>query len=407
MSAPADYIIFGGTHVGIRLAERLVERGGRVRLIAPSFPVRQTEPRWEQVCSDYLLPAGLGEARLVYVVTDQDKLNIRLVLAVSRQCPGTRIVGALTNTRLGERLQEQLKNFSFVNPPELAAGRFVEALYASRLKPLKAPAVSTAVPEEPDRWRPDPLILRAVAVIALIGILATWYFHEAENLRWIDSVYFVVTMMATVGFGDISLRDSSTLSKIVGIAVMVASVVNTAVVFALITDSLLKKRLVLSFGRRRMRASGHIVVVGVGTVGLRVVEELMKRGESVVVIESQENGRNMPAIYAKRIPALLGDARTERVLRDVGLLRAKALLSMTSDDLINLEIGLNARLLRPELRLVLRIFDQELAGALREQLDIHFAFSMSAIAAEALARFAEPAAITGAANLSLHPQTPE
>ena len=407
MRAPADYIIFGGTHIGIRLAERLVERGGRVRLIAPLFPAGRPEPRWEQSCSDYVLPEDFGAAQLVYIVTDEDKLNIRLALAVRRQCPKVRLIVALTNSRLGERLREQLNDFSFVNPPELAAGHFVEAINAPRPTPLKVSAVASHVLEEQERWRPDPLILRAVAVIVAIGLAATGYFHVAEHLRWIDAIYFVVTMMATVGFGDISLRDSSTLSKLVGIAVMVASVVNTAVVFALITDSLLKKRLVLSFGRRRVRASGHIVVVGVGTVGLRVVEELQARGESVVVIESQESGRNMPAIYAKRIPALLGDARTERVLRDADLPRAKALLSVTSDDLINLEVGLNARLLRPELRLVLRIFDQELAGALREQLDVHFAFSMSAIAAEALTRFAFPDPLPGTINSSLPFKTPE
>ena len=399
MGAPADFIIFGSTHVGIRLAERLVERGGRVRLISPAPVVGQPETRWERVCSDYALPSDAGGAQLVYIVTDEDKLNIRLILAVRRQFPRVRIIGTLTNSQLGERLAEQLENFSFVNPPELAAGRFVEAIYAPRPEGPAAPAVAPRTLGQPEPWRPDPLILRAVVVITSIGVAATCYFHAAENLRWIDAFYFVVTMMATVGFGDISLRDSTTLSKLVGIAVMIASVVNTAVVFALITDSLLKKRLVLSFGRRHIRASGHIVVVGIGSVGLRVVEVLRARGESVVVIESQESGRNMPAIYAKRVPALLGDARTERVLRDAGLQRAKALLSMTSDDLSNLEVGLNARLLRPELRVVLRIFDQELVQALHEQLDIHFAFSMSAIAAEALARFATSVPVRQAADL--------
>jgi Trk K+ transport system NAD-binding subunit len=170
---------------------------------------------------------------------------------------------------------------------------------------------------------------------------------------------------------------------------MIGSVATTAVIFALITDSLLRKRLVLSFGSRRIRASGHIVVAGIGSVGLRVVEQLRARGESVVVIDSHENGRYLPAIYAKRLPAIIGDARLERTLRAAGLARAKALLSVTNDDLANLEIGLNAKLLRPDMRVVLRIFDQELAQSLREQLDIHFAFSMSAIAAEVLAKFAE------------------
>jgi voltage-gated potassium channel Kch len=77
-------------------------------------------------------------------------------------------------------------------------------------------------------------------------------------------------------------------------------------------------------------------------------------------------------------------------LRDAGLERAKAILSVTSDDLSNLEVGLKARMLHPGLRVVLRIFDQDLARSLNEQLDIHFAFSTSAITADVLARLAEP-----------------
>jgi hypothetical protein len=229
-------------------------------------------------------------------------------------------------------------------------------------------------------------VLRAVLTIATLGLLATIYFHFAESLSWVDAAYFVVTLMATVGFGDISLKGSSTLSKVVGMLLMVASVTNTAVIFALVTDSLLRRRLALSFGSRRVRASDHVIVVGVGSVGLKVVEELLKRGERVVVIDAQAGGRYLPAIRAKRVPTLIGDAKFERTLRDAGLPRARALISVTNDDLANLEIGLNARLLAPTVRLVLRIYDQQLAQSLSERLDIHFAFSMSSVAAGVLSQ---------------------
>ena len=392
MNPAAAIVIFGASHVGIRLAERLADGAGRVTVIDPGEIPAGHRGRWSRMQSDYEVPPDVAQARVVYAVTDEDKVNIRLALAVRRASASVPIVITLTQDRLGEKLRRHLGHFSFINPPALAAARFVDAIHAPA--PVKAHAVELPPPAPDDaadraRWQFDPLILRALATIATIGLLATCYFHVAERLRWIDSLYFVVTMMATVGFGDISLRDSSTLSKLVGIGVMIASVANTAVIIALITDSLLKNRLLLAFSRRRSRQSGHVVVVGVGSVGLRVVEELVARGEAVVVIDNRENGRFLPAVYARRLPAIIGDARLERTLRDAGVLRAKALLSVTNDDLANLEIGLNTKQLRPDLRVVLRIYDQELAASLREQLDIHFAFSMSAIAAEVLAKFAE------------------
>ena len=130
------------------------------------------------------------------------------------------------------------------------------------------------------------------------------------------------------------------------------------------------------------------MVAGVGSVGWRVIEQLLSRGERLVVIDNQAQGRFLPLVAARGVPIVVGDARLERTLRDAGLLRAKALLSMTNLDLANLEVGLNSKVLNPGMRVVLRIFDQELARSLREQLDIHFAFSMSAIAAESMLQYA-------------------
>lgn len=384
-----DILVFGASHVGVRLAERLVSLGHHVRVIDPA--PASASMSWTHESSDYVVPSDVGRAKIVYVVTDEDERNIRVALAVRGKSADVPIVMALTQSRLGEKLARHLSAFAFINPPALAAERFVEALMAA--PPGSAPGdvqKTTATSEDAAaRWQPDPLVLRAVLVIGAIGVLATTYFHLAERLRWVDALYFVVTMMATVGFGDISLRESSTMSKLVGITVMIASLANTAVIFALITDSLLKKRLVLSFGRRRIRDSGHVVVAGIASVGWNVVELLRARGESIVVVDNHEQGRYLPGVYARRLPAIIGDARQERTLRDAGLLRAKALLCVTNSDLANLEIGLNAKLLRPDMPVILRIFDQELAQSLRERLEMPMVYSMSSIAAEVLVGYSE------------------
>ncbi len=82
------------------------------------------------------------------------------------------------------------------------------------------------------------------------------------------------------------------------------------------------------------------------------------------------------------VRTFVGDASLPRVLLDAGVRRACGLFSLIDDDLKNLEIGLNARSLRRDLRLILRIFDPEIATQMRTRLDIHFAFSTSAIAAD-------------------------
>ncbi len=387
----SEIVIFGASHVGLRLARYLATRGEPVRLIDRAAESPEPPEGWAYTSAEFASLIQLRDARIAYVVSDEDKLNIRTALAIRSAYPRLPIVITLVQSRLGKKLARHLEHFFFVSPSELAADKFVDAVYAPALPTEAAhkPIAIAPEPEVPKSWNLDPLVLRAVIFFAVLALFTTTYFHYAEQLSWVDAWYFVVTLMTTVGFGDISLRSSSTPSKIIGTLLMILSVTNTAIIFALITDSLLRRRMVLSFGRKKIKQSNHVLVVGMGSVGLKVVEELLERGERVTVIESDVNGRFMPTIYALRVPTIIGDAKLERTLRDAGLHAAKALISVTNNDLTNLEIGLNAKLLSPDTRVVLRIYDYLLAQALDERLDIHFAFSASAIAAEKLARFVE------------------
>ena len=375
--------------MGLRLARRLSLQGRSVLLLDQLIECPEPPAGWEYRPTGFNSIPPLDGAELVYIVSDEDKLNIRLTLAVRSGYASLPIVITLSESRLGKKLLLHLENFSFVSPAELAARRFVDALS----EPMKStgpvvPAID--VPEEAKKHfsRFDPLVVRAILFFLVLAQSTTIYFHFAENLAWVDSWYFVITLMTTVGFGDISLRSSSSLSKVIGTILMIASVTNTAILFALITDSLLRRRLAFSVGRRRVKQSQHVIVVGLGSVGFRVVQELLDRGESVTVIEDDLSSRFMRALYELRLPTIIGDAKLERTLNDAGVRSAKALISVTSDDLSNLEIGLNAKLLNPGVRVVLRIYDYQLAQALDERLGMHFAFSSSAIAAESLADFA-------------------
>jgi Trk K+ transport system NAD-binding subunit len=66
-------------------------------------------------------------------------------------------------------------------------------------------------------------------------------------------------------------------------------------------------------------------------------------------------------------------------LEDVNVSKAKALISVISNDYLNLEIGLNARSQQPNLRVILRIFDDQVATNIKNVLDIQLALSMSAL----------------------------
>ena len=85
------------------------------------------------------------------------------------------------------------------------------------------------------------------------------------------------------------------------------------------------------------------------------------------------------------IPVLVGDARHRAVLDDLRLSTARALVAATSDDLVNLAIALNARAVRPDLRVVVRLFDPDFAMRVQRGFGIRFTRSVSRLAAPAFA----------------------
>jgi len=230
-----------------------------------------------------------------------------------------------------------------------------------------------------------------VLVCSFLVLLAsgTILFHITEQLTWLDAFYFSVTVMTTTGFGDISLRNSSAFAKLFGAGLMLSAVGLLSLTFSFIVDHLFKKRSEVALGRKEYRLSGHVILCGLGKVGYEVGKELLRRNETILVIEKDPENRFLESIRSEGAKTFVGDASIPKVLSDAGVRKAAGLFSLINDDLKNLEIALNARSLRPDLRLILRVFDKEIADQLRDRLDIHFAMSTSAIAAEEFAALLE------------------
>jgi voltage-gated potassium channel len=130
---------------------------------------------------------------------------------------------------------------------------------------------------------------------------------------------------------------------------------------------------------------GHIVVCGLGHVGYRVVEELRRLGEEIVGLESDADGGFVETVRSWGIPVYIGDARRDELLVKVGIGRAKAVVCATSDDLANLEIALDSKRMNPDVRVVMRMFDQRVAGKVGGALDLDESFSTSALVAPLIA----------------------
>lgn len=127
--------------------------------------------------------------------------------------------------------------------------------------------------------------------------------------------------------------------------------------------------------------SSHIIVCGMGKVGFRVTQELLGFGREVVGIELSAGGRFVEKAMEQGIPVIIADARRPEVLIKAGVERADAIVPCTANELTNLDISLDARELNPNIKVVMRMFDPDLARRVQKGFGIHTAFSTSALAA--------------------------
>ncbi|MGW6538628.1 NAD-binding protein [Streptomyces sp. NPDC055051] len=105
----------------------------------------------------------------------------------------------------------------------------------------------------------------------------------------------------------------------------------------------------------------HVVLLGLGRIGTRVLVRLRELGVPVVCVEEDPEARGIPYARRLRVPVVLGDVTQEGVLESAKAHRAHALLALTSSDTTNLEAVLAARTLAPELLVALRLYDDDFA----------------------------------------------
>jgi Trk K+ transport system NAD-binding subunit len=150
----------------------------------------------------------------------------------------------------------------------------------------------------------------------------------------------------------------------------------TAAFTALLTNYLVRVRLRGMLSISRIPESGHVVLCGLGTVGMRVVEALREQQIPVVVLEKMEGGRFVAGARQLGATVLLADGTVPSSLVRAHTADSRALIAATSSDLANVEIALLAREQNPKLRVVLRLDDAALASALQQTASIRFAMGL-------------------------------
>ena len=440
-------IVCGDGPLSYRITEELTARyGERVTVILPDRrnhhgPQISALPRvrvleYPELSSQAFTDADVQSARALAVVWQDDVGNLHAGLRAQELNPGLRLVLAIFNGRLGDHIRMLFPDCTVLSGTAMSAPSFVAAaldqpapshvrvqrrtLYVARPDDVAPGAVVCGLTDDHDdpRLLPpgeglrdqahlvlavadgtprNPLARRPNPARALAGLLRRLVWHKfglvftallaviGIGLGLLATVYslsdaFYLTLMDLTGSALTRSQDTAA-EKVAQVMLTVDGMAFIPVITAIVVGA----RLTGSVRRAPRPASGHIIVVGLGNVGTAVTGQLHDLGFDVVCVDNNPNAPGIPMARQMGLPVVIGDAFREQTLRAAHLDTCLALVSVTSLDIVNLETALTARALRDDLRIVLRLTDDDLAERLEKTTGNTISRSVPYLAAPAFA----------------------
>jgi Trk K+ transport system NAD-binding subunit len=390
-----------------------------------------------ELSSQAFTDADVPSARALAIVWQDDVGNFHAGLRAQELNPDLRLVLAIFNRRLGDHIRLFFPDCTVLSGTAMSAPSFVAAalgepapshirvqrrtLYVARQTDV-APshvicglATLTDDPAAPRLLPPgtasadlvlavadgtprDPLARRRNPVRGTLSVLRRLVWHKFGLL------FSALLAVIGIGFGLLAAAHYSisntvylTLMDLTGSALTnpklsgaekISQVVLTLDGMAfipVITAIVVGARLTGSVRRAPRPPGGHVIVVGLGNVGTAVTGQLHDLGFDVVCVDNDPSAAGISMARQLGVPVVIGDAFREETLRAASLDTCVALVSVASQDIVNLETALSARSLREDLRIVLRLTDDDLAERLQKTTGNMVSRSVPYLAAPAFA----------------------
>jgi Trk K+ transport system NAD-binding subunit len=443
------FVVCGVNPLAARLIDVLINQyDAQVTAVVKSArsewaPLITGLPGVEVIESDRLDAAAFTRARLAeahgLALVDQDDAgNIDAALLAQEINPDIRTVVRMFNNSLGERINELLTNSAVLSAAAITAPAFVAAALDdtstapmtvadrtlvgtprsnAKAEDIVAGLAVMAGRDEPERLPPDDRdadfvlartrqrprppnprrrssalrmvslaldakIRRVLLALLVLFLAGTTIITLVDGRHPLEAAYIALL----TEFGGATADTSAPIAvRLTIILLTFVSIGVIPVLTAMVVDSVVRARLRIEAGGLVEPLSDHVVVVGLGDVGTRVVRALDDFGLTVVAIDRDPQARGVRLARSRRIPLIIGDATHTDVLNAASVATCKTLVVVSTDDASNLETALLGRTANPAVRVVMRLFDGEFADRVQRAFAINVSRSVSYLAAPAFA----------------------
>lgn len=393
---PGDrsFVVIGETNLARRVCASLRDGAHTVRHL--------TAPGDEELRAAMTPPPDA-----VAVLLHDDVAALRYALAVAHMSADTPITVTIFDRTMAGELLRLLPQCHVTSPADLAApalaGPCLDTAVAALSHHNGHPhTVQVADGEAPSTrpWKPHRTSRRSqlgrlagqlrphdagtrLMLTGLLGMLTVLL----GDLFWLialghhpaQALFDAARVVATVG--PAAAPGHSTLYPVAASTFMLATIVFSAMFTAGLIDRMLGPRLVGLIGPRTIPRTGHVIVVGIGQVGLRLCGELRRLGIPVVGVERDPEAPGVRLARSLGIPVLAGHGGDRAVLERLHLHRARALAAVGSDDLDNIAVAIAAHAVSPGTRVVLRAGEHEAIAETRSLLPLGTIRDVTSLAA--------------------------
>ena len=230
------------------------------------------------------------------------------------------------------------------------------------------------------------LLYGAIGLVAIL-LLETLSAVLVLDNSIVDAFYGAAKTLVTVD-PNLDVDDGPGWHKVFISLTMIIALVFAAGFTAGLVNRVVERRLTGLIGRRAVPRRDHVVVAGLGQVGMRLCLLLRGCGVPVVVVEQDKDGRNIGRARELGLPLVIGRASDHSLMGRLSLHRARAVAAVTGDDLENISAAMTARAIEEDVRVVLRVGDGDVANETRSLLALGVVRDVHRIAAILIASMA-------------------
>lgn len=200
---------------------------------------------------------------------------------------------------------------------------------------------------------------RTLAVIAFVFTVVfggTFAFMYVEGKTFLESLYFVIATVTTVGYGDVVATTDA--GKLFTILLIIFGTGAFLSIIPIVFTYLVERDIRAALGFEKIpKLKKHIIICRYNELAEQALEDIQARDIPYIIIEHDED--LIDELRELKMPYVHGDPGEDRILKKAMVEDAKSIILASRNDSENTFIAIAARQLNPKIKIIARVDSSE------------------------------------------------